>query len=860
MKKKNKILLLGTFSALSITSASVVAASLNSKETKTVTNSFIESATFLHSEANGANDNGATPAPASPATPAPANGATTVPDPNAPKPKPEPVLAVDFKDFEGEMNRVLKEEMKKILDAAKVMIETRISELSKDGVYPTEEKFALTLYAKAVKDYYDTVFSKLTSYDELYKAGFRMVFPKMYAKSEKYILGTVKYNGQEFDPIGMGQADPYDYKFLEKDTPEFKDKDGKPIKNEVKTDEKAKFEVNSTSKAEYVKLVTNYFQSFGKQLEGIFFEKTDSPVYGKDFKISFDKIDKSIGLYNIKPENYNDWNAYISEKVKVRFTEFDLRENEAYHQEQQQQNQPVIPPQPVDFLPDTTEKAKPVNPNIENIPPLEPLLNPELTSSDFNGGYEGVIGSWNSDPNLVATKSKKWFWFQNPINIRYEYTVTNLAISEGKHIATVEISDKANLNSKRFYNIIVNFKKYTQSQAKARYTMYETFRGIFKSIYDAFKLDEKIDYNTVPDQHLRLDLFNAVFLAIKSFELKEFTDAYNKLAATVGNADRYRAAVADPTRQKDELDKYNNYLKENTTALISRFLEARGIRTGKEIATDNPRTFWEFLSKSLEFAINGEPFKLDSGEYRTLKLRQHLEDPIWKPKFKKFFEEVNATDIDLSKTFLALQKDALNLRKMSTEFFVSLEDRIAKIKTVYDGFYNHAAIFKLIGEKEKNDSNNKPAEGDKPEAPAANNKPAENTNPAPTTTNNEANNVVSNDKEADKEKENAANPNNKPSDDKKKESEFDTKLKSVLTELRTRQANLSKNDNSSNAFYAVFALITAIFGSILAFAVLFTSKVRKIKISKSIIAVASVVSIITLVAFISILLLMIGVI
>ncbi|ADE19911.1 MSC_0620 family F1-like ATPase-associated subunit [Mycoplasma crocodyli] len=779
MKKKNKLLILGS---LSIISPVLLSLSVSTTISNNEHNSIVNKAVMYKEGTTPSN-----PTDPKPVTP----------------PKPKPVNAVDFGDFDKAFDESLKQELLKIKENFKLMVDARLDELGKDNDFPTPEKFEQILYARAMKEFLTTKFDKLMTYKELFDSGYRMVFPKMYGNSKNITLVAVKYRGNDYNPVGIGEGNPYDYKYLIDDKPVLKDKDGNEVKNLINIDPKEVPEVNANSKAEYIKLVTDYLQHFGKALQDIFFNKNDAPKYGKDFEIAIDKINTSIGFYNIKPLKYASWDEYIAEKTKIRFTEFDLEENVAYHQEQQQQNQPpIVPPAPADFFPETTEPAKPINPNIENIAPLEPLLNPvNLTKDEFENDYKSMAAGYDSNPALLEQKSKKWFYFNNPINIRYNYQVTKIVPNGKKYIATVLITDKANSSTKRFYNHDLDFKKYSYSSGMSRYVIYEEFRRIFESIYGAFKLDEKLNYNEIPDQSLRIDLFNAVYLAIKTFELKEFENEYEKLANKVGNSNGYSNALENSNAVK--VEEYNQYLRKHTKALVSRFLEARGIRTGRDVKEDKPRTFWEFLSKSLEYVINGEPFKTSKGDYRILKLRQYLEDKTWEPKFKTFFDLYKKNNIKISETFSDLQTRTVNLRKISNQFLVSIDDRIKMITDVYDGFYNHASLFRLVDEAGQY--------------------------------------KVIND------------------DNKDKKEEYDKKTLPILKDLQNRQDNIQKDNFARNTTYSVLALLTALFGSFLVIAMFIIMKKKNIKISKTIISIASIISIIALAAFISILLLMIGV-
>ena len=156
-----------------------------------------------------------------------------------------------------------------------------------------------------------------------------------------------------------------------------------------------------------------------------------------------------------------------------------------------------------------------------------PLLVPFISSNNLPSSLSQIKSQFDS---LDASKRQELFYFNNPINTRYKYSVFSFDISGNDIInLKVHISDNINPKLERTYLI----EKYTPSQDKYFNLLKETeikaISEIFKPLYKGLGLDEKLDYNKLRNGYLRKALLAMIDSALQ-MSFKADKDSYSAIS------------------------------------------------------------------------------------------------------------------------------------------------------------------------------------------------------------------------------------------------------------------------------------------------------------------------------------------
>ncbi|RJS90775.1 hypothetical protein DSQ37_02525, partial [Ureaplasma urealyticum] len=275
------------------------------------------------------------------------------------------------------------------------------------------------------------------------------------------------------------------------------------------------------------------------------------------------------------PKGYNDWNAYFISKIKDRVTAFDLKQNQQTNEDKQEEqpNEQKDPDTPPPLPPPLVEGDH----NEIDLPPTQanaiisslPLLLPYISPIYSNESLSGLKSKFDSlKPELKQTL----FYFNNPINTRYLYSVLDFGVNGSSMInIKVKIIDQVNPKLQRTYIINkydpildINFNSLKLNEVNA-------IKQIFVNLYKHLGLDEKIDYKKLRNFYIRNALFTMIEAAQKLILWFNQIDKDNKIIgqktfATLQNEylEKYKQKLVNNTDDKERLlNEFNNLTKEN---------------------------------------------------------------------------------------------------------------------------------------------------------------------------------------------------------------------------------------------------------------------------------------------------------
>ncbi|WFQ93396.1 membrane protein [Mycoplasma feriruminatoris] len=434
------------------------------------------------------------------------NGTSTTESPG----KPE--ISKEFSTFKETAEKKIKETLEKVQKRAVEIIDQELAKLKKlnESTEKSDQYFKnlqKRVYLNELKKHFG---NKDDFIKEPSKYGFDVTFPKVIANDKSVDTAIVKFNGKIYNSIKVSPEDQdRDYtKVIEKNK-----QDG--VEKNKKTQD------NVITSHRFNAVLDNYSQSWLSKLKDIIYkEDKDLPEFGKDIFFSQKNQNGSstpsngqgntttIDGYTVElKKEHQTWQNYIKTKIKNRFVDFDLNQNQAFQFNTQTSNSSrPTPPN----LPDINKK--PLDPTekrdqnsveyAEQLPRLQPIL--KWQYADKNKGV--IQGQFNS-----STEEKEpMFFFINPVNTRFKYHVT--ALSNGT--ATVKIKDQVKNVERTYYTSEPIY------DADPRFTfilekLTQKIEAKFVQLYKALLLDEKINYVELNNDHLQTSLFGLVNLATR---------------------------------------------------------------------------------------------------------------------------------------------------------------------------------------------------------------------------------------------------------------------------------------------------------------------------------------------------------
>ncbi|WFQ95883.1 membrane protein [Mycoplasma feriruminatoris] len=500
-----------------------------------------------------------------------------------------------FNTFKETIKEKLKkgiEEVKKEIDA---FLEKELKEIgdlkTPDAKDKYIEKIERKTYLTELKKFFDKKDSN-SFIDKPDEFGFNISFPYIIANLEKLYTATIKFEGKDYSDIKIGKSGDtakdikggnkkLDYSdVITNDT-------GKVI-----TDTKA--QDNFINSKEFDDAVKGYLTTWKNEVKKMIYQKQDVLEFGKD--IFFEPTNNNttnpenttqVDQYKVylDTKKHKSWSEYIKNKISKRFTHFDLEQNQKFKIIDEAKPTPT-PTKPT--LPDPTNKPLvPTNPPssqitqaVEALPNLEPYINYQFANYDLSS-----IGSQLS--SAQGEEKEKYFFFLNPINTRFKYTVDSVS---GNNVV-VRITDQAKNGNSRTYiyeNVQIgkDWRFLMLLEKESKYIEKE-----FNKLYKALLLDEKINYNSLAHDSLQESLFSLVNAATQIVSSTNFKSLW--FDNIINNYQKID--------ESDQLGDYTNWANKKASPLFETLL--RVISASK--LNNNPG--WYVLVK----AFNNVKYDLD---------------------------------------------------------------------------------------------------------------------------------------------------------------------------------------------------------------------------------------------------------
>lgn len=425
-------------------------------------------------------------------------------DPNNKKPELDP----NFGEFESEAKKTIASTIEDGLKAIINYLQVQQQRLLENKELEFKLKIQQLIYLKNLETFLTK--NKEEIQKDPNKYGIYLNTPLILGKEKNHDLQDIDYEGDLFKSIKTGKTDPLDYK--------------KAILPKGSVKEVAKDQLNTVKKDKYYQFLKKYKSDFLKEVNKLFFNEKDVLNIDKDVELIRDKN----GVFSTTlPKGFKSWDEYFISKFKVRITKFDLKQNQETNEaEQKEEKNPDSLPD-LKPLVDGDKTSHLTKEQEKNLIQSLPLLVPFISSNNLPSSLSQIKSQFDS---LDASKRQELFYFNNPINTRYKYSVFSFDISGNDIInLKVHISDNINPKLERTYLI----EKYTPSQDKyfnlLKETEIKSISEIFKPLYKGLGLDEKLDYNKLRNGYLRKALLAMIDSALQ-MSFKADKDSYSAIS------------------------------------------------------------------------------------------------------------------------------------------------------------------------------------------------------------------------------------------------------------------------------------------------------------------------------------------
>ena len=543
----------------------------------------------------------------------------------------------NFDNFDKFATDEIKTLIPKVIDNAITYVKSKYDQILANKELDFKVRIQNLLYLKNLLKYFEDNKNNIKDHPTNY--GFHLVLPYVISKNKKYNLVNVEFNGQTYQNIKAGYTDPSDYI--------------NAIKPNGKIEISQKDQINEFSKEIFEKTIKKYSSELIKELKSIIYDSKDVPVIDKDVELKED----SDGRYvTTLPKGFDNWNTYIASKIKTRFVEFDLKQNQEAEEKQNENTQPTQPPSLPPIVPGDKNEIPGIQ-DLDNKIQTLPLLAPYISHKYVQ---QSLLNIKNQFDSLQTNEKNKIFYFNNPINTRYQYKVISFEYENAKVLKNIkiEISDKNNaalhkqyILDKITFNLDNNWNKLKENQINS-------VQKTFLKLYKALGVDEKINYDLIRNQFLQNALFNNVNAATELVSLKNsesFEDLENKRIN-----DNYLL-----------LDNNNNLLNKLSKYTIYSFLSSlNSIKI-------NSNSFWLQIPQAFE-AIQYQ-FKEVIKHNQKFILNNLSQINGKNDQLVKLFD-INTKNID--KLFALVRQRTFNLENWYSEYI----DLISKIKQTFSLF------------------------------------------------------------------------------------------------------------------------------------------------------------------------------
>ena len=543
----------------------------------------------------------------------------------------------NFDNFDKFASDEIKTLIPKVIDNAITYVKSKYDQILANKELDFKVRIQNLLYLKNLLKYFEDNKNNIKDHPTNY--GFHLVLPYVISKNKKYNLVNVEFNGQTYQNIKAGYTDSSDYV--------------NAIKPNGKITISQKDQINEFSKEIFEKTIKKYSSELIKELKSIIYDSKDVPVIDKDVELKED----SDGRYvTTLPKDFDNWNTYIASKIKTRFVEFDLKQNQEAEEKQNENTQPTQPPSLPPIVPGDKNEIPGIQ-DLDNKIQTLPLLVPYIS---HKYAQQGLLNIKNQFDSLQTNEKNKIFYFNNPINTRYQYKVISFEYENAKVLKNIkiEISDKNNailhkqyILDKITFNLDTNWNKLKENQINS-------VQKTFLKLYKALGVDEKINYDSIRNQFLQNALFNNVNAATELVSLKNsesFEDLENKRIN-----DNYLL-----------LDNNNNVLNKLSKYTIYSFLSSLNS------VKINSNSFWLQIPQAFE-AIQYQ-FKEVIKHNQKFILNNLSQINGKNNQLVKLFD-INTKNID--KLFALVRQRTFNLENWYSEYI----DLISKIKQTFSLF------------------------------------------------------------------------------------------------------------------------------------------------------------------------------
>lgn len=543
----------------------------------------------------------------------------------------------NFDNFDKFVTDEIKTLIPKVIDNAITYVKSKYDQILANKELDFKVRIQNLLYLKNLLKYFEDNKNNIKDHPTNY--GFHIVLPYVISKNKKYNLVNIEFNGQTYKNIKVGYTDPSDYV--------------NAIKPNGKIEISQKDQINEFSKEIFEKTIKKYSSELIKELKSIIYDSKDVPIIDKDVELKEDSDGRYITTL---PKGFDNWNTYIASKIKTRFVEFDLKQNQEAEENQNENTQPTQPPSLPPIVPGDKNEIPGIQ-DLDNKIQTLPLLAPYIS---HKYAQQGLLNIKNQFDLLQANERDKIFYFNNPINTRYQYKVISFEYENAKVLKNIkiEISDKNNaalhkqyILDKITFNLDTNWNKLKENQINS-------IQKTFLKLYKALGVDEKINYDSIRNQFLQNALFNNVNAATELVSLKNsesFEDLENKRIN-----DNYSL-----------LDNNNNLLNKLSKYTIYSFLSSlNSIKI-------NSNSFWLQIPQAFE-AIQYQ-FKEVVKHNQKFILNNLSQINGKNNQLVKLFD-INTKNID--KLFALVRQRTFNLENWYSEYI----DLIFKIKQTFSLF------------------------------------------------------------------------------------------------------------------------------------------------------------------------------
>lgn len=543
----------------------------------------------------------------------------------------------NFDNFDKFTSDEIKILIPKVIDNAITYVKSKYDQILANKELDFQVRIQNLLYLKNLLKYFEDNKNNIKDHPTNY--GFHLVLPYVISKNKKYNLVNVEFNGQTYQNIKAGYTDPSDYI--------------NAIKPNGKITISQKDQINEFSKEIFEKTIKKYSSELIKELKSIIYDSKDVPVIDKDVELKEDSDGRYITTL---PKGFDNWNTYIASKIKTRFVEFDLKQNQEAEEKQNENTQPTQPPSLPPIVPGDKNEIPGIQ-DLDNKIQTLPLLAPYISHKYVQ---QSLLNIKNQFDSLQTNEKNKIFYFNNPINTRYQYKVISFEYENAKVLKNIkiEISDKNNaalhkqyILDKITFNLDNNWNKLKENQINS-------VQKTFLKLYKALGVDEKINYDSIRNQFLQNALFNNVNAATELVSLKNsesFEDLENKRIN-----DNYLL-----------LDNNNNLLNKLSKYTIYSFLSSlNSIKI-------NSNSFWLQIPQAFE-AIQYQ-FKEVIKHNQKFILNNLSQINGKNDQLVKLFD-INTKNID--KLFALVRQRTFNLENWYSEYI----DLISKIKQTFSLF------------------------------------------------------------------------------------------------------------------------------------------------------------------------------